>query len=176
MTNIISQPEIPSAFRSLEDAVIAAMFCQSLGFDSELADTICKDYGCSIEMLKDIAQWHLQQKQARDLEHQNELKALQDKHSELSNLAEKQAIELAQVKEALAEFGMGTLAIKAEQKQAIKAIEQEHKKAINILGKEQKKRVKALKKEHQKDQYKLELAKRVEAVLRSVSAQKHHNS
>ena len=147
-----------------------------LGIDSELAAKICKDYGCSIEMLKDIAKCHLQEKQARDLEHQNELKALQDRHSELSNLAEKQAIELAQVKEALAEFGMGTLAIKAEQKQAIKALEQEHKKAINILGKEQKKRVKALKKAHQKDQYKLELAKKVEAVLRSGNTQKHHNS
>ena len=176
MNNKISPPEIPAAFNSLEDAVIAAMFCQSLGFDSELAAKICKDYGCSIEMLKDIAKWHLQQKQARDLEHQNELKALQDKHSELSNLAEKQVIELAQVKEALAEFGMGTLAIKAEQKQAIKALEKEHKKAINILGKEQKKRVKALKKEHQKDQYKLELAKKVEAVLRSGSTQKHHSN
>lgn len=176
MTNKNSQPEIPSAFKSLEDAVIAAMFCQSLGFDSELAAKICKDYGCSIEMLKDIAKWHLQEKQARDLEHQNELKALQDKHSELSNLAEKQAIELAQVKEALAKFGMGTLAIKAEQKQAIKALEQEHKKAINILGKEQKKRVKALKKEHQKDQYKLELAQKVETVLRSGSPQKHYSS
>ena len=176
MNNKISPPEIPSAFNSLEDAIIAAMFCQSLGFDSELAAKICKDYGCSIEMLKDIAKWHLQQKQARDLEHQNELKALQDKHSELSNLAEKQAIELAQVKEALAEFGMGTLAIKAEQKQAIKALEKEHKKAINILGKEQKKRVNALKKAHQKDQYKLELAKKVEAVLRSGSPQKLHSS
>ena len=176
MTNKISPPEIPSAFNSLEDAVIAAMFCQSLGFDSELAAKICKDYGCSIDMLKDIAKWHLQEKQARTLEHQNELKALQDRHSELSMLAEKQVIELAQVKEALAEFGMGTLAIKAEQKQAIKALEQEHKKAINILGKEQKKRVKALKKAHQKDQYKLELAKKVEAVLRSGNTQKHHSS
>ena len=119
------------------------MFCQSLGFDSELAAKICKDYGCSIEMLKDIAKWHLQQKQARALEHQNELKALQDKHSELSNLAEKQAIELAQVKEALAEFGKGIQAIKAEQKQAIKALEKEHKKAINSLVKEHKKRVNA---------------------------------
>ena len=99
-----------------------------------------------------------------------------DKHSELSNLAEKQAIELEQVKADLAEFGMGTLAIKAEQKQAIKALEQEHNKAINILGKEHKKRVKALKKEHRKDQYKLELAKKVEAVLRSGSTQKHHSS
>ena len=165
MNNKISPPEIPSAFNSLEDAVIAAMFCQSLGFDSELAAKICKDYGCSIDMLKDIAQWHLQQKQARDLEHQNELKALQDKHSELSNLAEKQVIELAQVKAALAEFGKGIQAIKAEQKQAIKALE-----------KEQKKRVNALKKEHKKDQYKLELAKKVEAVLRSGNTQKHHNS
>lgn len=176
MNNKISPPKIPSAFKSLEDAVIAAMFCQSLGFDSELAAKICKDFGCSIEMFKDIAKWHLQEQQARVLEHQNELKALQDRHSELSNLAEKQAIELAQVKEALAEFGMGTLAIKAEQKQAIKALEQEHKKAINILGKEQKKRVKALKKAHQKDQYKLELAKKVEAVLRSGNTQKHHSS
>ena len=165
MNNKISPPEIPSAFNSLEDAVIAAMFCQSLGFDSDLAAKICKDYGCSIEMLKDIAKWHLQQKQARALEHQNELRALQDKHSELSNLAEKQAIELEQVKADLAEFGKGIQAIKAEQKQAIKALE-----------KEQKKRVKALKKEHQKDQYKLELAKKVEAVLRSGNTQKHHNS
>lgn len=165
MTNKISQPEIPAAFNSLEDAVIAAMFCQSLGFDSDLAAKICKDYGCSIEMLKDIAKWHLQQKQARDLEHQNELNALQDKHSELSKLAEKQAIELAQVKEDLAEFGKGIQAIKAEQRKAIKALEKEHKKRVN-----------ALKKEHQKTQYKLELAKKVEAVLRSGSTQKHHNS
>ena len=78
MNNKISPPEIPSSYKSLKDAVIAAMFCQSLGFDSDLAAKICKDYGCSIEMLKDIAKWHLQQKQARDLEHQNELKALQD--------------------------------------------------------------------------------------------------
>lgn len=176
MNNKISQPKIPSAFKSLEDAVIAAMFCQSLGFDSELAAKICKDYGCSIEMLKDIAKWHLQEKQARDLEHQNELKALQDKHSELSNLAEKQVIELAQVKEALAEFGKGIQCIKAEQKQAIKALEKEHKKAINSLVTEHKKRVKALKKAHQKDQYKLELVKKVEAVLRSGSPQKHHSS
>lgn len=176
MNNKISPPEIPSAFNSLEDAVIAAMFCQSLGFDSELAAKICKDYGCSIEMLKDIAQWHLQQKQARDLEHQNELKALQDKHSELSNLAEKQTNELAQVKEALAKFGKGTQAIKAEQKKAIKALEKEQKKAINSLVKEHKKHVNALKKEHQKDQYKLELAKKVESVLRSGSTQKHHSS
>lgn len=165
MNNKISQPEIPSAFKSLEDAVIATMFCQSLGFDSELAAKICKDYGCSIEMLKDIAQWHLQEQQARALEHQNELKALQDKHSELSKLAEKQVIELAQVKEALAEFGKGIQCIKAEQKQAIKALEKEHKKRVN-----------ALKKAYQKDQYKLELAKKVEAVLRSGSTQKHHSS
>lgn len=176
MNNKISQPEIPSAFKSLEDAVIAAMFCQSLGFDSELATKICKEYGCSIEMLKDIAKWHLQQKQARDLEHQNELRSLQDKHSELSNLAEKQTIELAQVKEALAEFGMGTQAIKDEKKKAIKALEKEHKKAVNNLVKEHKKRVNELKKDHQKDQYKLELAKKVEAVLRSGSTQKHHSS
>ena len=175
MNNKISPPEIPSSFKSLEDAVIAAMFCQSLGFDSELAAKICKDYGCSIEMLKDIAKWHLQQKQARDLEHQNELKALQDRRSELSNLAEKQAIELAQVKAALAEFGKGIQAIKAEQKQAIKALEQEHKKAINSLVKEHKKRVDALEKEHKKDQYKLELAKKVEAAQRSGNTQKHHS-
>lgn len=165
MNNKIRTPEIPAAFKSLEDAVITAMFCQSLGFDSELAAKICKDYGCSIEMLKDIAKWHLQEKQARDLEHQNELKALQDKHSELSKLAEKQAIELAQVKKALAEFGKGIQAIKAEQRKAIKALE-----------KEQKKRVNALKKQHQKDQYKLELAKKVEAVLRSGSTHKHHSN
>ena len=176
MNNKISPPEIPSAFKSLEDAVITAMFCQSLGFDSELAAKISKDYGCSIDMLKNIAKWHLQEQQARAIEHQNELKALQDKHSELSNLAEKQAIELAQVKDALAEFGMGTQAIKAEQKQAIKALEKEHLKAINSLIKEQKKRVKAIKKAHQKDQYKLELAKKVEAVLRSGNTQKHHDS
>ena len=101
---------------------------------------------------------------------------MQDKHSELSNLAEKQVIELAQGKEDLAEFGKGIQAIKAEQKQAIKALEQEHKKAINSLFKEHKKRVKALKKAHQKDQYKLELAKKVEAVLRSGNTQKHHSS
>ena len=88
-----------------------------------------------------------------------------DKHSELSNLAEKRAIELEQVKADLAEFGKGIQAIKAEQKQAIKALEKEHKK-----------RVKALKKAHQKDQYKLELAKKVEAVLRSGSPQKLHSS
>lgn len=176
MTNKISQPEIPAAFNSLEDAVIAAMFCQNLGFDSDLAAKICKDYGCSIEMLKDIAKWHLQEQQARDLEHQNEIKDLQDKHSKLSKLAEKQTIELAQVKEALAKFGKGTQAIKAEQKKAIKALEKEHKKAINSLVKEHKKRVDALEKEHKKDQYKLELAKKVEAVLRSGSSQKHHSS
>ena len=165
MNNKISPPKIPSAFKSLEDAVTAALFCKSLGFDSELAAKICKDYGCSIEMLKDIAKWHLQEKQTRALEHQNELKALQDKHSELSNLAQKQTIELSQVKGALADLGIGTQDIKAEQKKALKA-----------LKKEQKKRVKALKKAHQKDQYKLELAKKVEAVLRSGSTQKHHSS
>ncbi|MCI6863546.1 hypothetical protein [Anaerobiospirillum succiniciproducens] len=101
---------------------------------------------------------------------------MQDKHSELSNLAEKQTNELAQVKEALAKFGKGTQAIKAEQKKAIKALEQEHKKAINSLIKEHKKHVNALKKEHQKDQYKLELAKKVEAVLRSGNTQKHHSN
>ena len=56
-------------------------------------------------------------------------------------------------------------AIKLEQKQAIKALEKEHKKRVN-----------ALEKKRQKDQYKLELAKKVEAVLRSGSTQKHHSS
>ena len=158
MTNKNSQPEIPAAFNSLEDAIIAAMFCQSLGFDSDLATKICKDYGCSIEMLKDIAKWHLQEQQARDLEHQNELKALQDRHSELSNLAEKQAIELAQVKEALAEFGKGIQAIKAEQKQAIKALKKNRKSVLRHL-----------KRSTRKINIKLELAKKVEAVLRSAS-------
>lgn len=70
---------------------------------------------------------------------------------------------------------MGTQAIKDEKKKAIKALEKEHKKTVNNLVKEHKKRVNALKKEHQKDQYKLELAKKVEAVLRSGSTQKHHS-
>lgn len=172
----ISPPEMPSAFKSFEDAVTAALFCKSLGFDSELAAKICKDYGCSIEMLKDIAKWHLQEEQERALEHKNELKALQDKHSELSKLIEKQSSELSQVKGALADLGIGTHDIKAEQKKAIKALEKEHKKAINSLVKEHKKSTNALEKEHKKDQYKLELAKKVAAVLRSGSTQKHHSS
>ena len=73
-------------------------------------------------------------------------------------------------------MGIGTQDIKAGHKKAIKALEKEHKKAINSLVKEHKKRVNALKKEHQKDQYKLELAQKVEAVLRSGSSQKHHSS
>lgn len=53
---------------------------------------------------------------------------------------------------------------------------QEMLTSVDNLVKEHKKRVNALKKEHQKDQYKLKLAKKVEAVLRSGNTHKHRGN
>lgn len=159
--NRISKPEVPSAFKSLEDAVTAALFCKILGFDSELTGQICRDFGCNIDMLKEIAKWHLQDQQERALEQKNELKALHDKNTDLTKDLELLSTELAQCKYALAEFGQEMLLIKAEHKKSISTLEKEHKKSIN-----------ALEKERTKDQYKLELAKKVAAAFSELPLQK----
>lgn len=161
MNNKISKPEVPSAFKSLEDAVTAALFCKILGFDSELAGQICRDFGCNADMLKEIAKWHLQDQQERALEQKNELKALHDKNTELTKDLELLSTELAQSKYALAEFGQEMLLINAE-----------HKKSISTLKKEHNKSISALEKERAKDQYKLELAKKVAAAFSELPLQK----
>ena len=161
MNNKISKPEVPSAFKSLEDAVTAALFCKMLGFDSELAGQICRDFGCNADMLKEIAKWHLQDQQERALEQKNELKALHDKNTDLTEDLELLSTELARSKYALAEFGQKMLLIKAEHKKSISALTKEHKKSIN-----------ALEKERTKDQYKLELAKKVAAAFSELPLQK----
>ena len=69
--------------------------------------------------------------------------------------------ELAKSKYALAEFGQEMLLIKAEYKKSISALTKEHKKTIN-----------ALEKERTKDQYKLELAKKVAAAFSELPLQK----
>lgn len=161
MNNKISKPEVPSAFKSLEDAVTAALFCKILGFDSELAGQICRDFGCNADMLKEIAKWHQQDQPERALEQKNELKALHDKNTDLTKDLELLSTELAKCKYALAEFGQDMLLIKAE-----------YKKSINALTKEYKKSINALEKARTKDQYKLELAKKVAAAFSELPLQK----
>lgn len=161
MNNKISKPEVPSAFKSLEDAVTAALFCKMLGFDSERAGQICRDFGCNADMLKEIAKWHLQDQQERALEQKNELKALHDNNTDLTKDLELLSAELAKSKYALAEFGQEMLLIKAEYKKSISDLAKEHKKSIN-----------ALEKERTKDQYKLELAKKVAAAFSELPLQK----
>ena len=161
MNNKISKPEVPSAFKSLEDAVTAALFCKILGFDSELAGQICREFGCNADMLQEIAKWHQQDQQERALEPTNELKALHDKNTDVTKDLELLSTELAKSKYALAEFGQEMLLIKAEYKKSISALTKEHKKTIN-----------ALEKERTKDQYKLELAKKVAAAFSELPLQK----
>ncbi|MGN8853337.1 helix-turn-helix domain-containing protein, partial [Anaerobiospirillum succiniciproducens] len=51
------RPAVPQGFKSLQAAVATAVYCKSIGFDSEESITICRRIGCGVDEMKNLAKW-----------------------------------------------------------------------------------------------------------------------
>ena len=64
------RPAVPQGFKSLQAAVATALYCKSIGFDSEESITICRRVGCGVDEMKNLAKWRSE----RDLKAEDEYK------------------------------------------------------------------------------------------------------
>ena len=70
-------PDYPSAFKTLEGAMVVANTCEFFGFDSELTAACCLKLDCDVETLKNIASWFKKNASiVPDTFHANQLKQL----------------------------------------------------------------------------------------------------
>lgn len=129
------RPAVPQGFKSLQAAVATALYCKSIGFDSEESITICRRIGCGVDEMKNLAKWRSERDLKAEDEYKEKIRELELKNRELEEANKTVVAENNAYRNALAQYAKQLLLMQMENDKQCKHIEELDKKHSKVVSK-----------------------------------------
>lgn len=129
------RPAVPQGFKSLQAAVATALYCKSIGFDSEESITICRRIGCGVDEMKNLAKWRSERDLKAEDEYKEKIRELELKNRELEEANKTVVAENNAYRNALAQYAKQLLLMQMENDKQCKHIEDLDKKHSKVVSK-----------------------------------------
>lgn len=129
------RPAVPQGFKSLQAAVATALYCKSIGFDSEESITICRRIGCGVDEMKNLAKWRSERDLKAEDEYKEKIRELELKNRELEETNKAIVAENNAYRNALAQYAKQLLLKQMENDKQCKHIEDLDKKHSKVVSK-----------------------------------------
>lgn len=129
------RPAVPQGFKSLQAAVATALYCKSIGFDSEESITICRRIGCGVDEMKNLAKWRSERDLKAEDEYKEKIRELELKNRELEEANKTVVAENNAYRNALAQYAKQLLLMQMENDKKCKHIEELDKKHSKVVSK-----------------------------------------
>lgn len=129
------RPAVPQGFKSLQAAVATALYCKSIGFDSEESITICRRIGCGVDEMKNLSKWRSERDLKAEDEYKEKIRELELKIRELEEAKDAVVAENNAYRNALAQYAKQLLLMQMENDKQCKHIEDLDKKHSKVVSK-----------------------------------------
>lgn len=127
------RPAVPQGFKSLQAAVATAVYCKSIGFDSEESITICRRVGCGVDEMKNLAKWRSERELKTEDEYKERIRELELKNRELEETNKAVIAENNAYRDALAKYATQVLLMKQDHNKHIEDLDKKHSKVVSKL-------------------------------------------
>ena len=127
------RPAVPQGFKSLQAAVATAVYCKSIGFDSEESITICRRIGCGVDEMKNLAKWRSERDLKAEDEYKEKIRELELKNRELEEANKTVVAENNAYRDALAKYATQVLLMKQDHNKHIEDLDKKHSKVVSKL-------------------------------------------
>ena len=127
------RPAVPQGFKSLQAAVATALYCKSIGFDSEESIIICRRIGCGVDEMKNLAKWRSERDLKTEDEYKERIRELELKIRELEETNKAVVAENNAYRDALAKYATQTLLMKQDHNKHIEDLDKKHSKVVSKL-------------------------------------------
>lgn len=127
------RPAVPQGFKSLQAAVATALYCKSIGFDSEESITICRRIGCGVDEMKNLAKWRSERDLKAEDEYKEKIRELELKCRALEEANKAVVAENNAYRDALAKYATQILLMKQDHNKHIEDQDKKHSKVVSKL-------------------------------------------
>ena len=127
------RPAVPQGFKSLQAAVATAVYCKSIGFDSEESITICRRIGCGVDEMKNLAKWRSERDLKAEDEYKEKIRELELKCRALEEANKAVVAENNAYRDALAKYATQVLLMKQDHNKHIEDLDKKHSKVVSKL-------------------------------------------
>ena len=127
------RPAVPQGFKSLQAAVATALYCKSIGFDSEESITICRRVGCGVDEMKNLAKWRSERDLKAEDEYKEKIRELELKCRALEEANKAVVAENNAYRDALAKYATQVLLMKQDHNKHIEDLDKKHSKVVSKL-------------------------------------------
>ena len=127
------RPAVPQGFKSLQAAVATALYCKSIGFDSEESITICRRVGCGVDEMKNLAKWRSERDLKTEDEYKEKIRELELKCRALEEANKAVVAENNAYRDALAKYATQVLLMKQDHNKHIEDLDKKHSKVVSKL-------------------------------------------
>ena len=127
------RPAVPQGFKSLQAAVATALYCKSIGFDSEESITICRRVGCGVDEMKNLAKWRSERDLKAEDEYKEKIRELELKCRALEEANKAVVAENNAYRDALAKYATQILLMKQDHNKHIEDQDKKHSKVVSKL-------------------------------------------
>ena len=127
------RPAVPQGFKSLQAAVATAVYCKSIGFDSEESITICRRVGCGVDEMKNLAKWRSERDLKAEDEYKEKIRELELKCRALEEANKAVVAENNAYRDALAKYATQVLLMKQDHNKHIEDLDKKHSKVVSKL-------------------------------------------
>lgn len=127
------RPAVPQGFKSLQAAVATALYCKSIGFDSEESITICRRVGCGVDEMKNLAKWRSERDLKAEDEYKEKIRELELKCRALEEANKAVVAENNAYRDALAKYATQILLMKQDHNKHIEDLDKKHSKVVSKL-------------------------------------------
>lgn len=127
------RPAVPQGFKSLQAAVATAVYCKSIGFDSEESITICRRIGCGVDEMKNLAKWRSERDLKTEDEYKERIRELELKCRALEEANKAVVAENNAYRDALAKYATQVLLMKQDHNKHIEDLDKKHSKVVSKL-------------------------------------------
>ena len=127
------RPAVPQGFKSLQAAVATALYCKSIGFDSEESITICRRIGCGVDEMKNLAKWRSERDLKAEDEYKEKIRELELKCRALEEANKAVVAENNAYRDALAKYATQILLMKQDHGKHIEDLDKKHSKVVSKL-------------------------------------------
>ena len=127
------RPAVPQGFKSLQAAVATALYCKSIGFDSEESITICRRIGCGVDEMKNLAKWRSERDLKAEDEYKEKIRELELKCRALEEANKAVVAENNAYRDALAKYATQILLMEQDHNKHIEDLDKKHSKVVSKL-------------------------------------------
>ena len=127
------RPAVPQGFKSLQAAVATALYCKSIGFDSEESITICRRVGCGVDEMKNLAKWRSERDLKTEDEYKEKIRELELKCRALEEANKAVVAENNAYRDALAKYATQILLMEQDHNKHIEDLDKKHSKVVSKL-------------------------------------------